>query len=82
MNQIKSEWLEHQLKCWIRPDAHRFVRADWRRYLRPGFAREHSFALYERKYDPNQPRVLAGTPAVGQWTSDRKRRMQNATIGA
>lgn len=51
-------------------DAHRFVRPDWRRTVRPGFERHHPFALYEQKYDPNQPRVPSGTPAGGQWTSD------------
>jgi hypothetical protein len=70
MTHTNSEWLEHQLKRWTRPDAHRFVRPDWRRYVRPGFERDHPFALYERKYDPNQPRVPAGDPAGGQWTSD------------
>ena len=48
----------------------RFVRPDWRRHVRPGFERDHPFALYEQKYDPNQPRVPAGDPAGGQWTSD------------
>jgi hypothetical protein len=71
MTHNNSEWLEHQLKRWMRPDAHYFVRADWRRYVRPGFERDHPFGLYERKYDPNQPRVPAGDPAGGQWTSDR-----------
>ena len=59
-----------QLKRWTRPDAHRFVRADWRRFVRPGIANELPFALYERKYKPDQPRVPAGSSTGGQWTSD------------
>ena len=70
MTHNNSEYQEHQLKRWTRPDAHRFVRPDWRRHVRPGFERDHPFALYEQKYDPNQPRVPAGDPAGGQWTSD------------
>ena len=63
---------QHQLKRWTRPDAHHFVRADWRRQVRPGFEGDHPFALYERKYDPNQARVPSGSPAGGQWTSDNQ----------
>ena len=70
MTHNNSAYQEHQLKRWMRSDAHRFVRPDWRRYVRPGFERDHPFALYERKFDPNQPRVPAGDPAGGQWTSD------------
>jgi NlpC/P60 family putative phage cell wall peptidase len=70
MTQIKPEWLDHQLKRWMRPDAYRFVRPDWRRHVRPGYEAEFPFALYERKYSPDQPRVPAGDPSGGQWTSD------------
>jgi hypothetical protein len=47
---------QHQLKRWMRPDAHRFVRPDWRRHVRPGFEDDHPFALYERKYRKDQLR--------------------------
>jgi hypothetical protein len=70
MTQNNSDYQEHQRKRWMRPDAHRFIRPDWRRFVRPGFERDHPFALYEQKYDPDQPRVPAGDPAGGQWTSD------------
>jgi hypothetical protein len=41
-----------------------------------GATRPHRYALrfgsasYARKYDANQPRVPAGNPDVGQWSSD------------
>jgi hypothetical protein len=68
MPPINSAYLEHQLKRWMRPDAHHYVRPDWRRFLRPGFEDDHPFALYERKYSPDQPRVPAGNREGGQWT--------------
>lgn len=70
MVQIKSAYLEHQLKRWMRPDAHLFVRPDWRRHVRPGFEDDLPFALYERKYSPDQARVPSGSSEGGQWTSD------------
>ena len=57
----------------MRPDAHRFLRADWRRFAHSG---RHYRQLYqafehiERKYSPEQPRVPRGNPGGGQWTSD------------
>ena len=60
---------EHQLKRWMRPDAHNFVRPDWRRFVRPGYENEIPLVLYERKYSPDQPRAPAGGPDGGQWTS-------------
>lgn len=68
MSQPNSAYLEHQLKRWMRPDADRFIRPDWRRYVRPGFEDDHPFALYERKYSQDQPRVPAGSREGGQWT--------------
>jgi hypothetical protein len=65
----QSAYLEHQLKRWMRPDAHHFVRPDWRRHIRPGYQDEVPLALYQRKYSPDQPRVPAGSPEGGQWTS-------------
>lgn len=69
MTQIKPEWLDHQRKRWMRPDAYRFIRPDWRRHVRPGYEAEFPFTLYEYKYNPDQPRVPAGDPSGGQWTS-------------
>jgi hypothetical protein len=56
MAQIKDAALAHELKRWMRPDAHRFVRPDWRRFVRPGFEKDHPFNLYERKYREDQLR--------------------------
>lgn len=70
MAQFKDAYTEHQLKRWMRPDAHHFVRPDWRRSVQPGSDLSSVFELYESKYSPNQPRVPAGDPAGGQWTSD------------
>jgi hypothetical protein len=52
MHKVDPVYLAHQLKRWMRPDAHRFVRPDWRRFVRPKFQADHPFALYERKYSP------------------------------
>jgi len=66
---MTSAYLTRQCERWTRPAAHLFVRPDWRRFV-PRDADDHPFALYERKYRPDQPRVAAGGPAGGQWTSD------------
>jgi hypothetical protein len=70
MHRIDPIYLEHQLKRWMRPDAHRFIRPDWRRFVRPEFQADHPFALYERKYSADQPRVPAGSHEGGQWTNE------------
>ena len=70
MTQFKAAYLEHERQRFMRPDAHRFIRPDWRRFVRPGFEDDHPFALYERKYSPDQPRVPAGSREGGQWTSE------------
>jgi hypothetical protein len=65
MAQIKDAALAHELKRWMRPDAHRFVRPDWRRFVRPGFEKDHPFALYERKYREDQLR-----DELGRWADE------------
>lgn len=70
MHKVDPIYLEHQLKRWMRPDAHRFIRPDWRRFVWPEFQADHPFALYERKYSAEQPRVPAGSQEGGRWTSD------------
>ncbi|MGC1467683.1 MAG: hypothetical protein WA792_18370 [Pseudolabrys sp.] len=65
MAHVAKEWIEHQRKRWTRHDA--------RRWLTPGFRAE------ELKFDPNQPRVPAGTSAGGQWAGGSG---ANETIGA
>ena len=61
-------WNDAQLKRWMRSDAHRFIRPDWRRYVVPGSELAALYERYERKYRPDQPRVPAGVPEGGQWT--------------
>jgi hypothetical protein len=63
---------EYQIKRWMRPDAQRFLRPDWRRFWKPGHENDPLYRYYEsieRKFDPSQPRVPAGSSDGGQWTS-------------
>jgi len=48
----------------------RFMRPDWRRYVVPGSDLARYYESIERKYSEDQPRVPAGSPEGGQWTSD------------
>jgi hypothetical protein len=64
MTQFRRAALDHAARRWLRPD--------WRRFFRPGSQNDPLYQYYERierKYDPNQPRVPAGTSEGGQWTS-------------
>jgi hypothetical protein len=70
MTQFKSAFDAHQRRRWLRPDANRFLRPDWQRFAWPGAERKFLSALYDRKYSPDQPRVPAGDPRGGQWTTD------------
>jgi hypothetical protein len=57
----------------MRADAHRFLRADWRRYMRVGRNHDPVFRFFEKiecKYSPDQPRVPRGSSNGGQWTSE------------
>jgi hypothetical protein len=65
VTQIKDAFTEHQLKRWIRPDAHRFIRPDWRRFVRPGFERDYPFDLYERKFSPTNRATITGDGRMG-----------------
>lgn len=65
MAAIKSQAIEHEIK--------RFMRADWRRYWKPGHEDDLLYRVYEsieRKYRPDQPRLPAGRSDGGQWTND------------
>ncbi len=66
---MTSPYLTRQRDRWTRPNAHLFVRPDWRRFV-PHDQDEHPFAFYENKYRPDQPRVPAGSREGGQWTAD------------
>jgi len=52
------------------PNAHLFIRPDWRRWVTPGSELYSVYELYESKYSPDQPRVPAGSREGGQWTAD------------
>lgn len=70
---------------WMRPNAHLFIRQDAHRFMAPGatwhigrdvvkyfepFRRDgRGLETRERKYSPNQPRIPAGGPGGGRWTS-------------
>lgn len=59
---------QRQLARWMRPDAHRFLRSDWRRFWKPGQENEPLYRYYERverKYRPDQLRDWHG-----RWTAD------------
>lgn len=62
----REEILKEHLDS-LSPDELRRVRPShyWLRYGLPAWQREHA-----RKYSPNQPRVPAGNPDGGQWTTD------------
>jgi hypothetical protein len=62
--------LERELLRGMRPDAHRFIRPDWRRQVKPGSDLWSLYERFERKYSPDQPRVPAGAREGGQWTSE------------
>jgi hypothetical protein len=56
MLNFKDAARERELKRWMRPDAHNFVRPDWRRYVAPGSEAAAVFKVYEQKYRPDQLR--------------------------
>ncbi len=62
-------WLVYQRKRWMRPDASRWMRPDAHIWKRPGFDAATAHIAVDRKYDPDQPRVPAGEPDGGQWTT-------------
>lgn len=72
MNPIKPEVLEYELKRWMRPNAHLFIRPDWRRHVAGGSEAAALYALYERKYRPDQARIPAGSREGGRWTDEEE----------
>jgi len=70
MPYIHPAALAHELRRWMRPDAHRFISPSWRRVVQPGSEAAAIFSRYEAKYRPDQPRVPKGVPEGGQWTDD------------
>lgn len=67
MARFQDAWLTHQQKRFMRPDAERYVRPDVFRWSPRGGT---DVGASERKFDPDQPRVPAGSPEGGQWTAD------------
>src|SRR4051812_27270614 len=64
MAQIRHAALDHEARRWLRHD--------WRRFFNSGSRNDPLYRYYERierKYNPSQPRVPAGQPEGGQWTS-------------
>src|SRR5215471_14155479 len=59
---------ERDSKRWMRPDAHRFLRSNWRRFWKPGQEDHPLYKFYdgiERKYRPDQLR-----DDLGRWTDE------------
>jgi hypothetical protein len=69
MPTIHPAALAHARKRWLRADAHRFIRSDWRRFVKPGSELAAFYDRVERKYRPDQPRV----PAIRMAGSGRAR---------
>jgi hypothetical protein len=70
MTYIHPAALEHERKRWLRADADRYIRSDWRRFVQSGSELAALYESFECKYSPDQPRVPAGVPEGGQWTSE------------
>ena len=62
-------WRDQHRARWLRPDADRWLKPDAGRFLKPGAAIAAVFPAAETKYNPDQPRVPAGSTEGGQWTA-------------
>jgi len=85
MTAANDSW-EDERRRWMRPNAHQYIRPDARRFMPAGNPRvpakepngwlwlgrevKRSAPRYQIKFDPDQPRVLAGNSDGGQWTND------------
>ena len=63
-----SGYLDHQHRRWMQPNAARWMRPDAARWLKPNQGVWQG-PRAEQKYSPDQPRVPAGNPDGGQWTT-------------
>ena len=70
VNGEREEDRARELARWTRPNAHHFVRPDWRRHVARGSELAAYFENIERKYRPDHARVPAGDPGGGQWTEE------------
>jgi hypothetical protein len=69
MHDRETNWREHQRSIYMRPDPKLYLRPDPTLYLRHDAHRFLPPQADEHKYSPDQPRVLAGNPGGGRWTS-------------
>ena len=60
MGPIKPEYLAREQKYWMRHDAHKFIRPDWRRHVKPGSELAAIYETYERKFRVDQLRDWRG----------------------
>ena len=68
MPTIAPAALERERLRGMRPNAHRFIRPDWRRHTNAGSDLWSLYECFERKYSRDQPRVPSGSREGGQWT--------------
>lgn len=68
-SDVDRYWQEYQRRRWLRPNAHLYVRPDAALWQQPNRRIWQAPDLTEQKYSPNQPRVPAGNPTGGQWTT-------------
>jgi hypothetical protein len=69
VNDREALWLAHQRQRWMLPDPSRWLQPDQSKWLQPDHSRFQPPQYHEQKYAPNQPRVPAGNPDGGEWTS-------------
>jgi hypothetical protein len=68
MINASDRFVASRRDLWMQPDAARWIRPDAARFLAPGTCAVDAFPALDRKFDPSQPRVPAGSPDGGQWT--------------
>lgn len=67
---MSNYWTEYQHRRWMKPNAVVWVRPDAVRWLLPNQRVWQGPKNWDEKaYNPEQPRVPAGSPDGGQWTS-------------
>jgi hypothetical protein len=78
MPSIHPAAREHEVRRWMRPDAHRFVSPTWRRFVQPGSEAAALFSRYEAKYRPDQLRHPKGVPEGGRFADEGRGRGANS----
>jgi hypothetical protein len=77
MSWIAPEWVEHQRKRFMRPDAQRYMRPDAERWLRPGQAKETAPRYFqtkqsERPCETEQQGDAAAVRAEAEWLEHQR----------